>query len=214
MMTMKMSFILLLVGLLFTIGILYFIWLVNKIRRLQKINQPVRPAIEYLPKLPKENDKIVVVENVDEAEINAVLFGFCNLYNAEKYQALPRLFKISENEFVITFPYDIDFEFFCYFINYVAYPLELKRKLNVVGWTTAKKEDSWVPENCRNKKVMLFLSADDKEGDNVFLTTFDNAGCKIGFGMREEKQQLDKPNRNFRSPKVFVLEEKTFVDFK
>jgi hypothetical protein len=60
------------------------------------------------------------------------------MYNKEAYQALPRMIRLSEREFAIVFPHDIGFEIYCYFINYLVYPMELKWKPDVIAWATTK----------------------------------------------------------------------------
>ena len=63
---------------------------------------------------------------------------------------------------------------------------------------------------------MLFVADDDTEGDNVYMTTSDNAGYKLGFAVGEEKQLLDHPKKNFRPPPIEIeeLANKEFEDFK
>ena len=138
------------------------------------------------------------------------------MYNKESCQAQPRLVKLSEREFAIIFPYDIDFEIFCYFINYIEYPMELKWSADVTAWASAKSGDTWITEKIINKKLMFFIPEDDTEHDNVYITTHDNIGYKFGFAMGEEKQQLDTPKRRYAQPEIDISElpHKEFEDFK
>src|SRR5690606_39859468 len=64
-----------------------------------------------------------LVNKISKTEIDSILAGFCNMYNKESFQAQPRLYKLNESQFAITFPYDIKFEIYCYFVNYVHYPM-------------------------------------------------------------------------------------------
>lgn len=204
--------------LVFLIGAIIFI--IAKIKFSNKFDQDnigsSRPANNTLPQHEKQNDKLVLVTDISETDIEAILKGFCNMYNEEKFQALPRLFKISEKEFAITFPHDIDFEIFCYFINYMCYPSGFDRSFKVTGWTTTNKKDTWISEQSANKKVMLYIPADDTEHDNVFMTTEDNIGYKLGFAMGEEKELQKSPKQIFSSPPVDITELNTgkFTDFK
>jgi hypothetical protein len=138
------------------------------------------------------------------------------MYNKENFQAQPRLTKITEREFAITFPYDIDFEIFCYFVNYLEYPMELKWSPDVTAWTTTKSSDTWITEKAANKKAMLFIPTDDTEHDNVYMTTQDNIGYKLGFAMGEEKQLLDTPKKRYVEPSIEISEltNNEFEDFK
>ena len=150
----------------------------------------------------RTNDKLVIVSQANYADLKKVLTGFCKSYNKEENQALPKMTKLSESEFAITFPQDIDFEIFCYFINYIKYPMEVKWRPDVVAWTTTKKGDIWTTEKSVNKKVMLFIPKDDTEYDNVYLTTVDNIGYKLGFAVGEQNQLLTVPIRAYIKPTI------------
>jgi hypothetical protein len=157
-----------------------------------------RPSQSALPTQTKQNDKLIFVKGISHADLKRVLTGFCNMYNKESFQAQPRLTKLTEGEFAITFPYDIDFEIFCYFINYIEYPMELTWSPNLTAWTTTKNSDTWITERSANKKAMLFIPTDDTEHDNVYMTTQDNIGYKLGFALGGEKQLLTFPGGTIR----------------
>jgi len=175
-----------------------------------------RPSVDEKPLQEKPNDKLVVVRDADYDNLKKALIEFCNMYNKEKFQAQPRLVKVSDREFAITFPYDIDFEIYCYFVNYIEYPMDIKWQPNIIAWTTTKQTDKWVSDKSVNKKVMLFIADDDNEHDNVFLTTEDNIGFKLGFAVGEEKQPLDSPKKKYISPSVelSVLTDKSTENFQ
>ncbi len=44
---------------------------------------------------------------------------------------------------------------------------------------------------------MLYIPSDDKEYDNVYLTSSDNIGYKLGFAVGHETQLLDSPKIKF-----------------
>jgi hypothetical protein len=188
------------IGIIIAVIAFYFI----KTKFLNQIIEPdtdtKRPSVENLPTQEKKNDKLVIVNNITQSELDSILTGFCNMYNKESYQAQPRTFKLNERKYAIIFPFDIEFEIYCYFINYVHYPMGFDKSFEVMGWTTTKSGQNWITENTANKKVMLFIPTDDTEGDNVYLTTNDNIGYKLGFAMGEEKQLLSQPNRTFIAP--------------
>ncbi len=175
-----------------------------------------RPSDKHLPKQEKQNEKLVLVDNISRTEIDSILTGFCNMYNKESFQAQPRLYKLSERQFAITFPFDIEFEIYCYFVNYVHYPMGFDKSFNVTAWETTKQANGWIAEKTANKKVMLFIPEDDKEHDNVFLTTDDNIGYKLGFAMGEEEQFLQTPKKKYLAPTIDIktLKEKEAQDFQ
>ena len=75
----------------------------------------------------------VIVEDVSEDDIKKILEEFCNSYNKKTFQAIPRLTKLTDKKFAVTFPYDINFEIYCYFINYVNYPMGLTDTLRLLA---------------------------------------------------------------------------------
>jgi len=175
-----------------------------------------RPSNEHLPKQEKSNDKLVIVDNISKAEMDSILTGFCNIYNKESFQAQPRLYKLSERQFAITFPFDIEFEIYCYFVNYVHYPMGFDKSFDVTAWETTKQANGWITEKTANKKVMLFIPEDDNEHDNVFLTTDDDIGYKLGFAMGDEKLLLQSPKKKYFAPTIDIkiLTEKEAQDFQ
>jgi hypothetical protein len=211
---MKMQTII--IGIIIAVVAFYFI----KTRFLNQVIEPdkdlTRPSIKNLPKQEIANDKLVIIDNITSIELDSILNGFCNMYNKESFQAQPRTHKLNERKYAITFPFDIEFEIYCYFINYIHYPMGFDKSFEVVGWTTTKSGHNWITEKTANKKVMLYIPADDEEHDNVYLTTNDNIGYKLGFAMGEEKQLLDNPNRTFIKPTIEVneLTDKEQKDYK
>mgnify|MGYP006186518259 FL=1 len=175
-----------------------------------------RPSNENLPTQEKPNDKLVIVDNISKTEIDSILTGFCNMYNKESFQAQPRLYKLSERQFAITFPYDIEFEIYCYFVNYVHYPMGFDKSFDVTAWETTGQANGWITEKTANKKIMLFIPEDDSEHDNVYLTTDDNIGYKLGFAIGEEKQPLQSAKKRYFAPKIDIrtLSEKEGQDFQ
>lgn len=212
---MKNIYLIILVIIL-VLAIKFFVLDKIKNQKTQSTHDRKRPSQKLLPIIKVTNDKLVIVETASDDEIKRVISDFCNLYNEDKYVAILRLTKISDKKYAITFPYDIDFVYLCYFINYVTYPMGFEKGFKAIGWTTTKPSDLWITEKSANKNVMLFISDYDTEGDNVFLTTSDNIGYKLGFAIGEEKQLLGNPERYYVKPPFnkSELETKEFVDFK
>jgi hypothetical protein len=175
-----------------------------------------RPSDDKKPTIAKENDKLIVIRNVNQEDVKKALTAFCNIYNKDSFVALPRLVTLSSDSFAIIFPYDTDFATFCFAVNYVKYPIDIKWQSQVTAWVTTKEGDDWITDKSKNKKVMLFLSDDDKEYDNVFMTTQDNIGYKLGFAAGEEKQLLQTPKKIYKAPTIQIksLDGLPFVDIK
>ena len=162
------------------------------------------------------NDKIIVVNNVNHEDIRKALTEFCNIYNKKEYAATPRLWQLSTDSFAVTFPYDIDFVTYCFAVNFLKYPMNIKWQAQVRAWATTKTGDEWITDKSVNKQVMLFLASDDKEYDNVLLTTQDNIGYKLGFAGGKETQLLNSPKESFIAPSVpaISLSAKAHEDFR
>lgn len=162
------------------------------------------------------NDKLVIVEDATENELKKILQDFCNSYNKKSNQAIPLLTKLTDNKFAITFPYDIKFEIYCFFINYLNYPMGFDKHFRTIGWVTTKANDAWITEKSINKNVMLYVSDFDDEYDNVYLTTSDNIGYKLGFAMGEEKKLLNYPEKHYEKPPINIheLNNERSIEFK
>ncbi len=196
--------------------VIFIAWTKLKNQKPQPDTETRRPAENHFPTHSVTNDKLVIVEDISENDIKKIIREFCNSYNKETYQAIPRLTKLSDRKFAMTFPFDINFETYCFLINYINYPMGFDKQFKTIGWATTKPTDIWITEKSVNKNVMLFVSDLDTEYDNVFLTTSDNIGYKLGFAMGEEKQLLNRPEKNYVKPPINIneLETKEYTDFK
>ncbi len=200
----------------FIIIVLIIFWNRLKNQKPKADTDTKRPPESLFPKDKITNDKIAIVEDVNEADIKQILQEFCNSYNKETYQATPRLTKLSEQKFAVTFPYNINFEIYCFLINYINYPIGFDRHFKTIGWLTTKPSDNWITEKSANKNAMLYLSDFDTEYDNVFMTTSDNIGYKLGFATGREKQLLNSPEKSYVKCPINIseLETKEYTDFK
>lgn len=172
---------------LIIVGAIYYFKFHNNFSKTAPETDEARPSENLLPKQESPNDKVVLVDNISRAEIIQIINSFCNLYNKKDFAALPRLYEITEKQFAITFPFDLDFETYCFFVNFAHYPTGFDKSIDVIAWTTTKQGETWITDKSANKKVMLFIPADDKDYDNVYLTTNDNIGYKLGFAYGDEK---------------------------
>ena len=181
-----------------------------------KTDNSSRPPGGKLPLTEIANDKIILVDNANYEDIKKALTEFCNQYNKSDHVVLSRLWQLNPGWFAVTFPYDIDFITYCFAVNFLDYPMNVTWNAKVRGWTTTTPGDEWITDKSVNKKVMLYLAEDDKEGDNVFMTTEDNIGFKLGFASARTRKLLDVPKESFRAPRVSVsdLKDQQFEDFK
>ena len=154
----------------------------------------------------KPSDKLICITNINIENLRSIITLYAWEYEDEDMIDNLRAIKISESEFAITFANDIDFEAYCYFINYLKYPEEVESKPAILAWTTTNSTDKGVPEMAVNKLVMLYIPEEDDEYDNVFLTTQDNISYKISFEFGKNPQLLQSPNKTFSLPPYNIID--------
>ncbi len=181
-----------------------FIYL-HRQKKNQKNGYP-RPSQDKFPIQRVKNDKLVIVEDANDEEIKTILEDFCNMYNDNEYKSILQLTKVSNNKFVITFPYDIDFETYCYLLNYICYPMDIKKQFYAIGWATVKQLDKSSKPEISNQKLMVYESQFDTEYDNVYLTTSENIGYKIDFAVGKGLEQLESPEQTYIVPTINIEE--------
>lgn len=189
-------------------------YLYGKMKQRRSSDSKINGSALHLVTKQVQNDKLVVVSNISEFELNLVIEGFRKMYNDKKTNVILRITRLGEAKFAITFPYDIEFDIYCFFINYLNFPFEIKRAVEVLGWATTKLTDCWITEENANKKVMIYLSSIDKDGDNVYLTTIDNLGYKLSFASDKARNLLHGPELFYKAPEVSTdkLKESEFAN--
>jgi len=137
------------------------------------------------------NDKLVIVQSVALTDLKQAVQQFCKLYNAHDFAALPQL-HVYEQGNVIRFPFDISFEVFCYFINYLNYPEVLGEKPdyqpNVKGYCIVLDVGGKVGKALKGQAVMMYcdFELESEAHDSVFVTTEAGESYMLGFAMGEE----------------------------
>ncbi|WP_055436339.1 hypothetical protein [Lacinutrix algicola] len=144
------------------------------------------------------NDKLVIIRNVSAIQLEKAINQFCNFYNQNgNSKLITNLTCIKIQEYVLTFPYNVSFDTFCVFLNYLKYPHDIIYEPIITAWATTKTNDNWVKGAIANKKVMLYIPTSDDEYDNVYLTTIDNLGYKMGFAIGHQSKPLKTPLRRY-----------------
>jgi len=208
---------LLIIGVVLVVGFLFFKFGLKSSE--SDLKNIARPNDSSKPTEPIVNDKIIIVKNLKLDYLKQAIEQLCNMSNQDRYNALPRL-TILDNQFVITFPYDIEFDQFCYFVNYLKYAHDLSLKPDykpeIKAWCTTKTGFAWMTDEIVNKKVMIYIPDWDKEYDNVYVTTQDDLGYKMGFAMGEEHHKLYKPVFKFEKMTIDLntLTDRETIDFE
>jgi hypothetical protein len=171
------------IGIIAIVGFLAY-QAINK-NKAESINKNYSSNFNIEKKITK-NDKQILIENVEYNLVKKAVQDFTKNYDnsSQSYlKPISKLHKIENNRVLITFPYDIDFEIFCYYVNYLKYPMNLNYKADVKAWTSTKGTENWLNKEFENKKVMLFLDPNDDEFDNVMLINEKGRTYKIGFAV-------------------------------
>ncbi len=185
-----------------------------------KFNKPYlkksRPNNKKIPQKYNNNFKIIHIQNVHINDISKAITQFCNLYNQNDYAIFIRMFCIDDHEYILTFPYDISFDIFCMFFNYITYPHEIFYKPTIYGWNTINIDDVWSTDDMIYKNIFMYIPNDDTEYDMVYLTTFDNLGFKISFRSSPACTKLENPILAYKYPEYNINDTHNFnyIDFK
>lgn len=195
---MKHPYLILAIILMVTL-LLIFDRLELKDRRMRDGSITKDPADGLLPEEKVANDKLIVVEGMNEGYIKKVIQVFCGWHNREMLQVIPVVTKMNDQLFAITFPYDISFDIFCFLINYLNYPKGYNRRFHALGWATTRSADMWMTEENAGKQVVLFVPDLDTEYDRVFMTTADHTAYQLRFA-EDAAQLLEYPDTPYRMP--------------
>ena len=112
--------------------------------------------------------------------------AFIELYGKEGRPPRRPSLQRSADSLLLIFPEaggkaDIDFEMFCYWVNYICWETDGSKR-DVVGWfeTGAIKPDA-TDAVLGSRTLMVFVADDDTAGDNVCITTADGTCCLHSF---------------------------------
>jgi hypothetical protein len=144
-------------------------------------------------------EKYIITKAKDKSKLLDATQALANLYVDSGFTDEILVNRVlSEDElYVITFPKQPDFERFKYFVNYLHYPESGGFGTTTKGYWTIKAEDG-IPEGFINSRVMLYVSENDTEYDNVF-SAFDSTtdNYKLGFSSSEEFVKLSSSEPSF-----------------
>lgn len=152
------------------------------------------------------NEKLILVKGPKEEELTTVLVKFCEMYNQNNSSLALKFYKKEAETFLITFPDDVDFELFCYLVNYLKYPMDMKYDADPIGWTTAEQVDAWRTNAIKGKRVLVFIDPQDDEYDNVMVTTENNETFEIGFAEGEGLEKRNNRILDYRNQDINVAE--------
>lgn len=154
--------------------ILFLYWDLYKMKLRKQKRQTERTRRKNMrPQEKAPNNKVILVEKVNDNEIETLVKEFCSMYNEEKDKAIIKVQKFTNEAYVLSFPYDIDFDTYCYLLNYMTYPPNTKNSPFVTGWYPISKE---------KEESMFYIPFNEREKDNVYYVTPEGKNYKVDFG--------------------------------
>ena len=182
--------------------------------RAQVAGQSARGAIEITAGHIQggQSDKLVAITGMDYATVQKIVADFATQYSDR--ETLPD-FEIQQTDSrgtIISFSDDMNFELFCFFVNYVQYPKGESTTQTVRGWSSLYGSSSFLTQDLSSKTGMFFLSPNDQDYDRVWFVTSANVDYMISFaglgGVRKTGEHCydfqPAPKRDADKPAVVI----------
>jgi len=145
-------------------------------------------------------ENLIIIEGGAYNDIKKALRQWVEIYSDElEYsRGLPKDFsfkisKISRGKHAITVNEQVDNETFFYLINYLKYPEGIEYKIDIKGYTIGKEYKEF-----KNKQILIYISENDTDFNNVCVVDSDNLNYRIDFGRKialiTEFKEYRKPN--------------------
>lgn len=134
-------------------------------------------------------ENFIYIQNVKENDILKALQNLANLYADTGYTDEIKLYRKKDlyDSFAVTFTNLPDFDRFSYFVNYLYFPFDLDvYEPKLKGYYMTKN----IKDNLEFKTgnwVMLFMTKDFTDYDEVSLVNENNINYNFNFGGRTKK---------------------------
>jgi hypothetical protein len=149
-----------------------------------------------------EFDKYILLHGPRQKDAVIAVQQLADLYSDSGFADEITLYKTTVNEefYLLNFSNQPDFERFKYFVNYLAYPEIENFKAKVIGYWTVTEADN-IPQKHIGQRVLLYVSDQDTEGDNVYAVFKEHdSTIKMGFAFGEEYKVLGEKEFDFSEP--------------
>lgn len=126
-------------------------------------------------------DNFIIIKGGLCNDIKKALQQWIALYTKDLARNIKlELYILGQERYLIVVDKRLSNEKFNYLINYLRYPEGIEYNISIEGYATVLDEKIY-PQKLLNKKILVYVSDNDKEYDNVFVTTEDNETYKIDF---------------------------------
>lgn len=138
------------------------------------------------------NNKIILVGNVSIEELKGFAAAFCKQYNEDGLSVKMQLVVTNDGRMVLVFPHDIDFDLFCFAVNYLRYPVS-DDNVNpvVIGWGIFFSYQGWLKRFFKGDDLMVFVADDDTQYDEVVVVESNGKVWLNSFADRSKKIETE-----------------------
>lgn len=141
--------------------------------------------------------KMIVVSGIKEKDLLSIVYLLQEKYADTEYVETIDLYTTqSEGCFLLKFLNNPDFEHFCFFVNLIKYSGKTDGSPDVVGYWDLSAGN---PFKLDGNKVMLYISSNDDEYDNVIGVTDRNVTYKLDFAFGKDCRKSVMSERPFFS---------------
>ena len=147
------------------------------------------------------SDNLIFINGGAYANIKKALRQWMTTYSDDLPDDLTfEIYKNARGKHIIKADERLNNWLFYFLINYLNYHEVIEHKVEIEGFTTGKDNDV-----LKDKKLIVYISPDDKDGDNVYVTTTENNNYKVDFGGKITEADENKPyylpsNQTSRKP--------------
>ena len=194
------------------VAVLLFV--VQRTLSVRAAGRPPRRAIEVTHGHIQggRSDELVVITGLDFATVKKIVADFASLYSDRETFPEFEVQQTDNDGAIISFSADMEFEIFCFFVNYVQYPKGESTTQTVRGWSSLTGSNTFLTPDLGSKTGMFFLSPNDRDYDRVWFVTDENVDYMIGFavlaGVRKTGEHFydfqPAPKRDTDKPTVVI----------
>ena len=131
-----------------------------------------------------DNDKVIVVNGWDEAQLRVIIDGFMDERDSGGPDYEIELHQNETGDYRLAFPQDIHQSEFAALVNYLQYPIEFgipEHDIAAVGRMTLSAAFDGIPKQLIGKKAVLYVPEDDEEHDVVYVQTESGTSYSYSF---------------------------------
>jgi hypothetical protein len=154
-------------------------------------------------------ENLIIVKGGAYNELKKALKQWIDLYSKDLQIGLTfQLLKNGRGNHVIQVDKQLDNEKFFFLVNYLKYPEGIEYKIEVEGFTVGKDKNI-----LKGKELLVYISPNDKNFDNVFVVTNDNINYKVDFGgkiveINDIKQYKQPVVESFEGSEIVTVSKK------